>query len=204
LRSRLGLAQRLSIVYTGTFEAYQGLDLLLDSTKFVVSQELTALFIWVGGRPDQVKHWQTRVDANQLQNHVLLVGSVPPAEALAYLEAADIAVSPRRDGTSIPLKIYTYLQSGKPLVVTNSLAHTQVLSADTAILVDPTPEALAAGILRLAVDPALGQALGARARALALEKFSAADHLEKLADLYQSLEVPAGRAPDPVPTGPSK
>jgi glycosyltransferase involved in cell wall biosynthesis len=195
VRSRLPLAERLCIVYTGTFEPYQGLDLLLDSAKIVASHEPAALFIWVGGRPDQVRYWRDQVEANDLQNHVLLVGAVPLTESLAYLETADILVSPRRDGTSIPLKIYTYLQAGKPIVATRSCAHTQVLSAATAVLVEPTPEALAAGILRLAGDPALRQALGAQARALALEKFTLAEQLDRLADLYRPLEVAAGRAP---------
>jgi glycosyltransferase involved in cell wall biosynthesis len=195
VRSRLPLAERICIIYTGTFEAYQGLDLLLDSAKLVASHEPTALFIWVGGRPDQVQYWRGQVEAYDLQNHVLLVGAVPLTEALAYLESADILVSPRRDGTSIPLKIYTYLQSGKPVVATRSCAHTQVLSAATAVLVEPTPEALAAGILRLAGDPVLRQALGARARGLALEKFNLAEQLDRLADLYRPLEVAVGRAP---------
>jgi glycosyltransferase involved in cell wall biosynthesis len=142
-----------------------------------------------------VRYWRDQVEANDLQNHVLLVGAVPLTESLAYLETADILVSPRRDGTSIPLKIYTYLQAGKPIVATRSCAHTQVLSAATAVLVEPTPEALAAGILRLAGDPALRQALGAQARALALEKFTLAEQLDRLADLYRPLEVAADRAP---------
>lgn len=194
LRSRLPLAGRLCVVYTGSLEPYQGLDLLLEGARIVARHEPAALFLWVGGRPDQVRAWRERVKASGLDAHVALVGAVPLAEALAYLETADVVVSPRRGGTTPPLKIYTYLASGKPIVATRSYPHTQVLSAASAILVEPTPEGLADGILKLAGDPALRQAMGAQARALAQEKHKLADHLDKLADLYRPLEVAAGRS----------
>ena len=39
----------------------------------------------------------------------------------------DVLVSPRSRGTNTPLKIYQYLRSGKPIVATRLLTHTQVL-----------------------------------------------------------------------------
>ncbi len=56
----------------------------------------------------------------------------------AYLLAADVLVSPRSRGTNTPLKIYQYLRSGKPIVATRLLTHTQVLSDETAILTGAT------------------------------------------------------------------
>ena len=50
-------------------------------------------------------------------------------------EACDILVSPRIRGTNTPLKIYSYLRSGKPIVATDLLTHTQVLSPAVARLV---------------------------------------------------------------------
>ena len=41
-------------------------------------------------------------------------------------------VSPRIRGTNTPLKIYSYLRSGRPIVATNLLTHTQVLTPDVA------------------------------------------------------------------------
>jgi glycosyltransferase involved in cell wall biosynthesis len=194
VRSRLALGDRPCIVYAGTFEAYQGLDLLLESAILVARDQPASQFILVGGRVDQVDYWRKQVSARNLQDHVAVVGAVPLAASLAYLETADILVSPRRDGTSVPLKIYSYLQAGKPVVATRSPAHTQVLSDATAILVDATPESMAAGILRLTSDAALREAMGARARALALEKFSLADQLATLSELYRPLDVAVVRA----------
>jgi len=52
-------------------------------------------------------------------------------------------VSPRSRGKNTPLKIYQYLRSGKPIVATNLLTHTQVLDAAVAELTGPTPKPLA-------------------------------------------------------------
>ena len=51
--------------------------------------------------------------------------------------------SPRSKGTNTPLKIYQYLRSGKPIVATRLLTHTQVLDDDTAMLTAPDPQAFA-------------------------------------------------------------
>ena len=42
------------ILYTGTFEAYQGLDLLIQSSKRVVEKDKHVKFVVVGGKPEQV------------------------------------------------------------------------------------------------------------------------------------------------------
>jgi glycosyltransferase involved in cell wall biosynthesis len=199
VRDRLPLDGRACIVYAGNFEASQGLDLLLEAAAAVVRQEPRSLFVWVGGQPDQVRAWRARISALGLQGHVHLVGAVPLAEALAYVELADILVSPRRAGTTVPLKLYTYLQAGKPIVATRLGAHTQVLTSATALLVEPTADGLAGGLLSLIADPAARARLGAQARALALDKYQLPDQLDRLAGLYRSLD----RAGSPAAARPS-
>ena len=56
-------------------------------------------------------------------------------------------MSPRSRSTNTPLKIYQYLRSGKAIVATRLLTHTQVLDDDTAILTGMSPREYADGIL---------------------------------------------------------
>jgi hypothetical protein len=63
-----------------------------------------------------------------------------------FIGLADVLVSPRLSGTNTPLKIYSFLKSGKPLVATNLWTHTQVLSDRIAVLVEPDAECMAEGI----------------------------------------------------------
>ena len=71
---------------------------------------------------------------------MIFAGQRPAEEIPRFLDAADVLVSPRSTGTNTPLKIYQYLRSGRPIVATRLLTHTQVLDDDVAILTEPTPE----------------------------------------------------------------
>ena len=42
----------------------------------------------------------------------------------AFVALADMLLSPRSKGTHTPLKLYSYLRSGKPILATDILAHT--------------------------------------------------------------------------------
>jgi glycosyltransferase involved in cell wall biosynthesis len=185
LREKARLDGRLPVVYTGSFERYQGLDLLLESARIVQERCPEVSFIMVGGAPRQVERWRDQASAFGLQEAMAFTGAVPLAEALAYLELAEILVSPRTEGTSVPLKIYSYLHAGKPIVATDVLAHLQVLNCEMAMLVAPTVEAFADGIVKLAQSPALRESLGLRAQQFAAERFNPADYLAKLDWVYQ-------------------
>ncbi len=96
-----------------------------------------------------------------------------------YLSAGDVLVSPRSRGTNTPLKIYSYLHSGKPIVATRLLTHTQVLDDETAVLTEPEPEAFARGILTLVRDGEKRKQLGERARRLSDESYSYERYLDR-------------------------
>ncbi len=76
----------------------------------------------------------------------MLLGSKQPGDIPYYLKSADVLVSPRILGTNIPLKIYSYLKSGIPLVATNLYTHTQSIDDKISILVDTNAESFAQGI----------------------------------------------------------
>ena len=105
-----------------------------------------------------------------------------------YLAAIDNLVSPLSRGKNTPLKIYSYLRSGKPIVATRLLTHTQVLDDDIAMLTEPEPEAFAGGIVALLRDPKLAARLGDNARRRADEKYSYEKYLEKTRRLFDFLE----------------
>src|SRR5262249_12515336 len=142
------------VVYTGTFEAYQGLDLLFDAMALVRQTRTDATLVLAGGKGDQLDAARARAAASGLREEakgssggVIFAGERPPSQIPAFLAAADVLVSPRSRGTNTPLKVYQYLRAGKPIVATRLLTHTQVLTDRTAILTDPAVQAFAAGIL---------------------------------------------------------
>ncbi len=180
IRHALGLEPATPVVlYTGTFEAYQGLDLLYAAMAIVGRTWPDARLVLAGGKPQQVARARDLARAAGIEPLTIFMGERPAAEIPAYLLAADLLVSPRSRGTNTPLKIYQYLRSGKAIVATRLLTHTQVLSDDTAILTGTTPAAFAGGILTALGDPARAAAIGRSARVLAETKYSYEAYLEK-------------------------
>ena len=173
IRSELALSPETPVVlYTGTFEAYQGLDLLFDSARHVIGARPDARFVLAGGRPEQIAAARERARAAGINGAVIFAGQRPAEEIPAFLDAADVLVSPRSSGTNTPLKIYQYLRSGRPIVATRLLTHTQVLDDRIAVLTPATAEGFGEGILRLVNDKTLGRAIGDRARVLAETNYS--------------------------------
>jgi glycosyltransferase involved in cell wall biosynthesis len=173
VRAELHLAASTPIVlYTGTFEAYQGLGLLFAAAVEVARRRADVRFLLAGGRWDQIAQARREVARLGLEQHVILAGERPAAEIPSLLDAADVLVSPRSRGTNTPLKIYQYLRSGRPIVATRLLTHTQVLNDDIAILTGATPAEFAAGILEAIGNQERAARIGARAAELAATKYS--------------------------------
>jgi glycosyltransferase involved in cell wall biosynthesis len=194
VRAALGVAEQTPVVlYTGTFEPYQGLDLLFASAALVARQRPDVRFVLAGGRPDQVEAARRQAEAAGAGHVVLFTGQRPADEIPGYLDAADILVSPRSAGTNTPLKIYQYLRSGRPIVATRLLTHTQVLDDEVAFLTGATPDAFAEGILTAVGDLPRARAVGARARQLAETKYSYESYLARTRQVLEHLTPGAAR-----------
>jgi glycosyltransferase involved in cell wall biosynthesis len=173
IREELGVPPGAPLVlYTGTFEVYQGLDLLFAAARQVIDRRPDVRFVLAGGRPDQIAAARGQAGRAGLGEAVLFAGQRPAEDIPLFLDAADVLVSPRSTGTNTPLKIYQYLRAGRPIVATRLLTHTQVLNDDVAILTAATPEGFAAGILVALTDPLRARAVGDGARRLADTKYS--------------------------------
>ena len=195
IRQALGLDARTPVVlYTGTFEPYQGIDLLFEAARVVSTRRPDVRFVLAGGRPEQIAEARRAVERLGLGAHVLFAGQRPAEEIPAFLDAADVLVSPRSTGTNTPLKIYQYLRSGRPTVATRLVTHTQVLDDDVAILTPPTAEGFAEGILRAIDDPGVARAIGERARQLAETKYSYEAYLARTRQAFGYLTRDAAPA----------
>ena len=174
-------------LYTGTFEAYQGLDLLTRAAALMATTHPQARVLVVGGEPSQVELARTEARAAGAATVMVFTGQQPAREIPAYVQAANILVSPRTRGTNTPLKIYSYIRSGKPIVATDLLTHTQVLSQCVAKLVPPDPNALAAAIGELIDRPGERERLATAAAELAAAKYSREAYVRRTAEAYARL-----------------
>jgi glycosyltransferase involved in cell wall biosynthesis len=184
LQHQLQLENAIVVLYTGTMEPYQGIDLLLEGIPRVVEKFPSVKFVLVGGETSQINSFRDLAKSLQIDNHVIFIGKRPPEEMPAYMEMSDVLVSPRNTGTNTPLKLYSYLKSGKPIVATNLLTHTQVLDNQVAVLTDPESQSFADGIIQVLSNRQFAETLGRNARNLADSKYSNNAFLVKTEKIY--------------------
>lgn len=180
------------VVYTGNFEKYQGLEGLVQGIAKARAQDHDVVLLLVGGTEDQVDIMRSYLEQQDLSDHCLLVGRVSVEEALAYMQVADVLVSPRVVGTTIPLKIYSYISTGKPIVASNIPAHRQVLEDGAAVLVEPTSSGIAEGLTRILRDEDLKHRLGENSLGLARRLGSTATLVDQMEALYQDGALRSG------------
>jgi glycosyltransferase involved in cell wall biosynthesis len=187
IKFSLGLNDKRLIVYTGTFERYQGLDLFLDSVNPILDRNPGLAVVMVGGKPDQVEVYRQQAAQLGISRQMIFTGIIPPAEAMVYLEMADYLVSPRTEGLSVPLKIYSYLYAGKPILATDIYAHTQVLDETVALIVPPHRQGLMDGLQRLIDDEALCKRIGYQAKRFAEKRFNPEQYTAKIDIIYRKI-----------------
>lgn len=181
LRTSLGIDGPFAL-YVGNLEHYQGIDLMLEG--FAQADSDMSLVV-IGGVQADVERYQTMADRLRVRAH--FVGPRPVGQLVHYLEQASILCSPRLVGTNTPMKVFSYLSSGRPIIATNIASHTQVMDDSCAILVAPTPRDFARGLDRLVLDEELQAAIGSSARRLASTKYSLDEFKRTAVSLYAGL-----------------
>ena len=197
LRDELGLSGSGPVVlYSGSFEAYQGLPELIAAIPAVRAQVPGVTFVLVGA--DRANGLVAHENAGGLVTAgALRIVDRQPREAMAaYLAMADVLVSPRAYGGNLPLKVFDYLAAGRPIVATDIPTHRTVLAEDRAVLVAPRTEALAEGILSVLGDPERARCLGVAARRYAQTHLGWSRFVDSVETLYAEVErdAPVGRA----------
>jgi glycosyltransferase involved in cell wall biosynthesis len=131
------------------------------------------------------------------REHVCFAGY--RAKMVAVTAAADFAVlSSDNEGT--PVSLIEAAAAGKPAVATSVGGVADVVTPETGLLVPrDDPERLARGIVRMAADPVLRRAMGARARQHVAQRFSAERLVRDIDSLYTELLGQAGAHAGRVP-----
>jgi glycosyltransferase involved in cell wall biosynthesis len=183
-RARRGLAikdDEVLVGFVGSFSFWHGIEILEQAILSLLTRArpVAFRFILVGDGP---LHGEMRsaLAAHESTGEVIFTGLVPREEVVAYLDAADILVSPHvpmPDGSRFfgsPTKLFEYMAMGKGIVASRLEQIAEVLEHErTALLVTPGDQAeLADAILQLALDAKKREALGSAARRAAIERHS--------------------------------
>jgi len=189
LRRELGVSgDEPLILYVGNLERYQGIDLLLESFASLLDHPAAPRLAIIGGTQASIEYYTKKASALGCSGRILFAGPRSVERLGEYLACADILTSPRISGNNTPMKVYSYLHSGKALVATDLPTHQQVLDPSIAFLATPTVEGYADGLRRLVESPELRKALGRTAQERASSLYTREAFERQLGLLYDHVE----------------
>jgi glycosyltransferase involved in cell wall biosynthesis len=176
------------VMYVGALEQDRGTGLMLESFASALRRVPNARLVIVGGRSTQIALWRRSAAKLGAAHAVHFLGPRPVSELRRFLSCADVLLSPQTHPINTPMKIYSYMDSGKAILATDLPAHRQVLNDKLAALAEPTPIAFSKKLVQLLSDPALRQRLGCRSRAHACAHYHYDGFRETLDTVYDELE----------------
>lgn len=173
-------------LYVARFQAFKNHVLLLDAFARFAKDHPAARLVLAGSGPLRERTERQAAELG-IADRVAFLGEVPFAELPAVYAAADVKVI-SSDYESFCFAAIEAMAAGLP-VLTTDCAWVPRLVADGAGLVVPVgdAEAFAAGLKKLADNPALRQRMGAAGRQQVLDRHTWSASAEKLARLYRDL-----------------
>jgi len=180
-------SKSIILLYIGNLEHYQGIDLMLEAISRLNTQFSFKLLL-IGGTQEHINSYIKRAKYFKIDEKVSFLGARPLKRLNSYLTQADILLSPRLKGINTPMKIYSYLASGVPVIATKIISHTQVLAEEHALLVEANPDDFATGLKKLIEDKSLRVELGMKGKNLAEVNYSLKSYKIKLKNIYLWIE----------------
>ena len=130
LKQKLGLAGSTVIGFIGSFYAYEGLDLLVESLPLVLARRPDVKVLLVGGGP-QDGALKEQVARLALQDKVVFTGRVPHDEVQRYYDLVDVLAYPRHSmrltELVTPLKPLEAMAQGRLLVASDVGGHKELI-----------------------------------------------------------------------------
>ncbi|MEN4098306.1 MAG: glycosyltransferase [Anaerolineaceae bacterium] len=170
-RGALGLPERLTVGYIGHLYAGRGMHLLQRlAERFPQVQ-----FLWVGGKPEHVALWQSKLAAAEASN-VILTGFVANSKVSLYQAACEVLLMPYERSVAVsgggdtadvcsPMKMFDYMAAGRAILSSDLPVLHEALNEGNAVFCPPEdPAAWEAALGRLLADPAYRAALAEQAR----------------------------------------
>jgi glycosyltransferase involved in cell wall biosynthesis len=181
----------------------KGVDIFLRAAARVLVELPSTKFVVVGEGPDRDK-LESLIDELKIRDSVLMLGRRDDMPSV-YASLDIMVSSSRQEG--LPIAILEGMASRRPIIASAvGAVPTVVLDGHTGVLLPPESiEALASEIANLLRDPTRRMSLGAAARRLVEEKFSAermtADYLQVYEDAISTRDKSTAKSfKDPAPS----
>ena len=170
LKHSLALDGKVVLGFVGSFYAYEGLDLLIDSLPAILQANPAVALLLVGGGPEEAR-LREQVARLGLQSHVVFSGRVPHKEVSRYYDLIDVLAYPRHSmrltELVTPLKPLEAMAQHKLFVASSVGGHRELIEhMKTGVLFKADDkQALTQAVLDLLARPQIWPQLKANGRA---------------------------------------
>ena len=189
-----GLPGRYAIGCFGRVRAQKGSDVFVEAMCRLLPGYPDFTAVMVGAiTPDHAGFTdilRKRIESSGLQSRIVILGELATEDVQRWYRRLTIyAFTSRIEGFGLTL--IEAMSAGAALVASRAGAAEQVVEDGvTGVLVPPgDADALVAALEPLMRDPASGEAMGARARARVLAKFSLDAEVAAIAEIYRGLSA---------------
>jgi glycogen synthase len=192
LARRLGLGSGPVVAYFGSFQAHEGLDIVLAAMPSLLRAHPSLQLLLAGCGPCE-QQLKARAAELKLAEHVVFIGRIPRKRAAAYYSLADLLLYPRL-ATPLaelitPLKPLQAMAHGALVLASNVGGHRElIVHGKTGILFEAgSASGLADAVLSVLSEPGCWTQLRAAARNFATVDCSLAASVARYAPLYKRL-----------------
>jgi PEP-CTERM/exosortase A-associated glycosyltransferase len=203
LKERWKLAGKEVILYAGTFQPYEGLDLLVRAIGLLARNRPSAHLVIVGGSAgfahgtgsvsEEERELRAVVRETGVADHVTFTGRIPHAEVKGMYAMADVVAYPRRltrtTALTTPLKPLEAMAMAKPVVVSDVAPMLELVSDGQTGVVFRAGDVvdLSSKLAKLLRNSALREHIGQGAREWVLRERQWPNLISRYQDVYRSV-----------------
>ena len=190
VRRSLGLPPAARIILSPKIlQPFYRLHLVVEAMAIVRNSIPNAVLVAseYAADPEYREQISRRIDELGLGGHVRLVGQIPYEDMPSYYSLAEVAIGiPPSD--SMPQALFEAMACGTPTILSRLPRYQEIVRhEESAYLVDPEPEAIAAGIVRLLEDPALRATIAEGGRHIATAQANLDKEAARVETRYREL-----------------
>ena len=118
LKEKLGLKEKFTIGWTGSFRGFHGLEQIINAFQKVVKNNPNTVLILVGEGKERTGI-ESLVNSLGIRQNVIFTGRIPYREIPLYLSVFDLAVAGAKTAVNFhysPQKIRDYMAAGVPVL----------------------------------------------------------------------------------------
>jgi len=189
MRSRYGIGDRPLVVYTGTLDRFQRIDLLLRAMRPVLDRRPETVLLLAANivKPSDQAALEDLAARLGIRSNVIFSGERPLEEMPYFVASADVTVLPRPSCPGFPVKLLNYMAASKPIVCYAGSAKGLRNESEALLVEDNDWEGFGRAILRLLEDRDLAARLGAQARQAMADRFDWAVLAGQIEAVYETL-----------------